>query len=126
MNSAACFYQFCIRRFKTDVECPKKHQFLRKHEIEFLRELEEKRTNKKKGEKGEGKGKGKAKGSRGRSLSQQKETTAKGLDWILLNGKKLPFCCMAFKNDGVCKYETDTGKSCKLPRRIRRMVCQAC
>ena len=81
---------------------------MKKHEIEFLKGLEEKRTKKK----GEGKGKETSKGARGRSLSASRQTTAKGLDWITINGKKLPFCCMAFTNDGVCKYEKETGKTC--------------
>ena len=99
-----------------DVECPKKHQYLKKHEIDYLKDLEDKKPKRKKGAKGEGKGgaKGKSKkGERGRSLSESKETTSKGLEFITLNGKKQPWCCMAFKNNGVCNFEKDKGYACK-------------
>ena len=111
MKKFCRFYQLGTCKFATDLECSKKHQFLKKHEIEFLKGLEEKRT-KKKGERGEGKGKETSKGARASSRSANMQTTAKGLDWITLNRKKLPFCCTAFKNDGVCKYEKETGKTC--------------
>ncbi|MCP2505338.1 MAG: hypothetical protein NLN65_08590, partial [Candidatus Poseidoniaceae archaeon] len=116
MDEFCKWYQFDTCRHKTDVECPKKHQYLKKHEIEYLKELEDKKPKKKKGAKGEGKGgaKGKSKkGERGRSLSESKETTSKGLEFITLNGKKQPWCCMAFKKDGVCNFERDKGYACK-------------
>ena len=43
----------------------------------------------------------------------QKKTTSKGLEFITLNGKKQPWCCMAFKKDGVCSFERDKGYACK-------------
>ena len=108
MKEFCRFYQFGTCKFATDLECSKKHQYLKKHEIEFLKAQDDKRKKKK----GEGKGKETKKGERARSRSASVQTTTKGLEWLRLNGKKLPYCCMAFKNNGVCKYEKETGKTC--------------
>lgn len=35
-----------------------------------------------------------------------------GIEWIEIEGKKVPYCCMAIKNEEKCDYETRAGKKC--------------
>ena len=75
---------------------------LKKHEIEFLES--------KKGKKGKGKGKTKRDGTpKPRSASREIMKSKSGIDWVDINGKKLPNCCMAFKAEGKCGYKERTG-----------------
>ena len=59
--------------------------------------------------KGEGKGK---KGDRARSPSASVQKTGSGLEWLEVNGRKVSYCCMAYKNEGKCGFEAKHGKPC--------------
>ena len=100
------YFQMGTCKFENDIECGKKHQLLKKHEIEFIKEKFEKRKKKK----GDSKGENRAK-SRGKSLTPQRSAKL-GIDWVQINGKKVPYCCMKFKSTGKCDYEERTGKKC--------------
>ena len=83
------WFQFGRCKHAKDLECGKKHQLLKRHEIEFLKERYDKKGKKK----GEGKGK-KGDKSRARSKSVQKSKT--GIGWLEVNGRKVPYCRMAY------------------------------
>ena len=94
----------------SDAECPRKHQKLKKHEIEFL----DKKLKKAKERKGKGQDKGGGKGDRSKSRTKSETGRAPncGIEWILLKGKKVPYICMAHMK-GRCDYEERTGKACQ-------------
>ena len=92
----------------SDAECPKKHQKLKKHEIDFL----DNKIKKARERKGKEKGGGKGDRSKSRPKSETGRAPNSGVDWILIKGKKVPYVCMAHMKE-KCDYEERTGKACQ-------------
>ena len=91
-------------KHKTDAECAKKHQLLNKHEIEFIKEKFEKDKDKKSNARSK---------SRGQSRPPlEPKTSRSGIEYVVINEKKVPYCCTKYKGSGECHYEANTGKKC--------------
>ena len=106
MEKFCPYFQMGTCKHENDLDCGKKHQLMKKHEVDYIKEKFEKRKKKK----GEGKGESRSK-SRGKSLTPEKSKRL-GIEWVKIGGRKVPYCCMKYKATGECDYEKNTGKKC--------------
>ena len=107
MDKFCMYYQLGKCKHENELDCGKKHIYMKKHEIDFLKEKWDRAKTKKK-ERDRSK-------STTRSQSRKPQKSKTGIDYVEINGKKKPWTCMTFLRSGKCDYEARTNNRCDFP-----------